>query len=77
VILNRLNQKNLKINNISISIEAKKPRLENHTDKIKDSLSKILDLEKENIGITYTSGDGLTSFGRGEGMQGFAVVSLN
>ena len=57
-------------------IEASKPKLEAHTDKIKDSLSKILKLEKENIGITYTSGDKLTSFGQGKGMQCFVVVSL-
>src|SRR3989338_4829495 len=77
VILNKLNEKNYQISNVSISIEASKPKLEKYTKKIQDSLSKILKLEKENIGITYTSGDGLTSFGRGEGMQGFAVVSFN
>jgi len=76
VILNKLSKKNLKINNVSIMIEAKKPRLEAHTDNIKDSLSKILVLEKEKIGITYTSGDELTSFGQGKGMQCFVIVSL-
>ncbi|MBI2659829.1 2-C-methyl-D-erythritol 4-phosphate cytidylyltransferase [Candidatus Woesearchaeota archaeon] len=77
VILNKLKGKNLKINNASISIEAKKPRLDSYTDKIINSLSKILNIEKEKIGITCTSGEGLTSFGRGEGMQCFVVVSLS
>lgn len=76
VMLGKLKQKNLKISNVSISIEAKKPKLEGYTGKIKASLSKILNLEKENIGITYTSGDGLTSFGQGKGIQGFAVVMI-
>ncbi|MEK6891670.1 MAG: 2-C-methyl-D-erythritol 4-phosphate cytidylyltransferase [Nanoarchaeota archaeon] len=76
VILQKLNQKNLKINNLSISIEALKPKLEKHTDKIIESLSKILNLNKENIGITYTSGDNLTSFGQGKGMQCFIVASI-
>ena len=75
-ILKKLEGKNMKINNVSISIEAKKPRLDNCTDKIIDSLSRILNTEKENIGITCTSGEGLTAFGRGEGMQCFVVVSL-
>lgn len=75
-ILKKLEGKNMKINNVSISIEAKKPRLDGYTDKIIDSLSKILNTEKQNIGITYTSGEGLTAFGRGEGMQCFVVVSL-
>lgn len=76
VILNKLNQKNMRINNVSISIEAKKPKLDNHTDNIKKSLSKILKLEEEKIGITCTSGDWLTSFGKGEGMQCFVVVTI-
>ena len=57
-------------------IEASKPKLEPHTNKIKDSLSKILKLEKERIGIAYTSGEKLTAFGRGEGIQGFAAITL-
>ena len=76
IILNKLNQKNMKVNNAVISIEASRPRLEAHTDKIKNSLSKILDLEKEKIGVTYTSGEDLTAFGQGKGMQCFVVVSL-
>ncbi|KKR78760.1 MAG: 2-C-methyl-D-erythritol 4-phosphate cytidylyltransferase, partial [Candidatus Nomurabacteria bacterium GW2011_GWA2_40_9] len=63
VILKKLKDRNMKLNNLSISIEASKPRLEKHTGKIIESLSKILSLNKENIGITYTSGDNLTSFG--------------
>ena len=66
----------MKVNNAVISIEASRPRLEAHTDKIKNSLSKILDLEKEKIGVTYTSGEDLTAFGQGKGMQCFVVVSL-
>ena len=77
IILKELNKKNIKISNVSISIEAKKPRLEKYNEKIKKSLSKILKSDKDRIGITYTSGDELTSFGQGEGIQCFAVVSLS
>ncbi|MBI3035121.1 2-C-methyl-D-erythritol 4-phosphate cytidylyltransferase [Candidatus Woesearchaeota archaeon] len=77
VILDKLKEKNMAINNVSISMEARKPNLDIHTDNIKNSLSKILNLEKEMIGITCTSGDDLTAFGKGHGMQCFAVVSLN
>ena len=76
IMLEKLNQKNMKINNVSVAIEASKPRLEHHTDKLKNSLSEILNLSQDNIGITYTSGESLTSFGQGKGMQCFAVVSL-
>ena len=76
VILRKLNEKAFKINNASISIEAARPKLEQHTDKIKNSLSKILSLEEEKIGITCTSGDKLTSFGKGEGIQCFCIINL-
>ena len=69
-------KKNMKINNVSISIEASKPKLEEYTGKIKNSLSKILKIEKEKVGIAYTTGEGLTSFGQGKGMQCFVVVCL-
>lgn len=77
LILKKLNEKKFKINNVSIMIEASKPRLEPYTDKIKDSLSKMLKMNRKNIGIAYTSGEGLTSFGQGKGIQCFAVVALN
>ena len=76
IILTKLNQTNLKINNVSISIEASKPRLERYTDKIKQSLSKILKIDKERIGINYTSGEELTAFGQGKGMQCFVMISV-
>lgn len=76
VILNKLSQKGLKIGNVGIMIEAGKPKLEQHTGRIKHSLSEILKLGKGDIGITYTSGDGLTTFGQGRGIQCFAVVSI-
>ena len=76
VILSKLKGKNMKLNNVSISIEAAKPKLEKHTGKMKESLSKILSLNEDCVGITCTSGESLTSFGRGEGMQCFCVVTL-
>ncbi|MBI2655261.1 2-C-methyl-D-erythritol 4-phosphate cytidylyltransferase [Candidatus Woesearchaeota archaeon] len=76
IILRKLDEKSFRIGNISVSIEAARPKLEQHTDKIKNSLSGLLGLEEEKIGITYTSGDKLTSFGKGEGMQCFAVVII-
>lgn len=76
VILNKLKEKNMEISSVSISIEAKRPRLDDCADKIIESLSRILAIGRETIGITFTSGEGLTPFGKGEGMQCFAVVSL-
>ena len=65
-----------KVNNVSIAIEAKKPRLDKYFENMKKIISGLLDITSSDIGITATSGEGLTSFGRGEGIQAFAIVSI-
>ena len=64
-----------KIVHVSMSIEAKRPKLAAHIDRIKDSVACTLGLDKEDIGLTATSGEGLTAFGRGEGIQVFAIIT--
>ena len=76
IILNKLYEKKMRINNVGVMIEAKKPRLEPYNGNIKNALSKILKIGRDRIGITFTSGDELTSFGRGVGMQCFVILSL-
>ncbi len=60
---------------VSISIEAKRPHLADHIPAIKKSVASMLSLQESDIGLTATTGEGLTAFGRGEGIQAFVVVS--
>ncbi len=76
VALKMVNESNYRISNIGIMIEAKKPRIEPYVDKMKKSISEILMIEEDSVGITATSGEGLTAFGRGIGIQAFAVATL-
>lgn len=64
------------LNNISISIEAQKPKIESNSFKIKEKLSKLTGIEENCIGITATSGEDLTAFGKGKGIQVFTIVTL-
>jgi 2-C-methyl-D-erythritol 2,4-cyclodiphosphate synthase len=64
------------INNLGISIEAKTPKILPLEEQMKNRLVEILGLEKNRIGINATSGEGLTAFGRGEGIQAFVIISL-
>jgi 2-C-methyl-D-erythritol 2,4-cyclodiphosphate synthase len=64
-----------KISHVSISIEAGRPHLSKHILEIRDSIAALMSLDIENIGLTATSGEGLTEFGKGEGIQVFVVVS--
>ncbi len=75
-ILEKVSGKNLKISNMAIMLEGKKPNVDEHSDKIKDKISKLTKVKKENIGIAATSGEELTEFGKGKGMQAVVVVML-
>lgn len=75
-LLMKLKRKKYRINNIGIMLECSRPKIDPMTREIKKSLNKLTGLEQEKIGITATSGEKLTSFGRGEGIQCFAIVSL-
>ncbi|MFC1704772.1 2-C-methyl-D-erythritol 4-phosphate cytidylyltransferase [Nanoarchaeota archaeon] len=76
VILDLINKKNYKVNNVGFMIEAKKPRLGANEDKIKESIANLLNIQKEKVGITATSGEELTPFGQGKAIQVFSVASL-
>ncbi len=67
---------NFTLAHVGFQLEGRKPRIDPLVPKLKSSLSKLLKLAPENIGITATSGEDLTPFGRGEGLQCFAVVTL-
>ncbi len=64
-----------KLSHVSISIEARRPHLAEHIEEIRNSIAVLLSLAAENIGLTATSGEGLTEFGKGEGIQVFVIVS--
>lgn len=76
VILKEVHQQGYKINNLSVSLECSQPKIEPISDDLKKSLSQLLRTETQHIGITATSGEGLTSFGKGEGIRCTCLVSL-
>lgn len=67
--------KNYKIVHVSISIEGKMPKISPHIDEMKKNIAKLLNIDKKNIGITATSGEELTPFGKGEGVQAIVIIT--
>jgi 2-C-methyl-D-erythritol 2,4-cyclodiphosphate synthase len=67
--------KGYRLVHVSVSIEAQRPRLAGHLPAMRKSIARLCSLTEEHVAITVTSGEGLTAFGRGEGIQAFAVVS--
>jgi len=75
-IYKKVKEKGYKVNNVGVMVEAQKPKLEKHSQAMKENISHLLDINIVDVGVTFTTGENLTSFGRGEGIQAFAIVSL-
>lgn len=75
-VLKRLKSAGGSIVNISLSLEAGEPKLEPHFSAMRTKLSELLDIEAERVGITITSGENLTAFGKGKGIFVIAQVLL-
>lgn len=75
-ILQGIEKKGYKVNNISVAVEAKTPRLEPYAPRMKKNLSGLFKIKPEDVGLAFTSGEGLTTFGKGEGIQAFSLITL-
>ena len=65
-----------KIIHCSVTIECLRPKLMPHIPKMKESVGKILGIPASSVGITATTGEGLTGFGKGEGIQVFCILTF-
>ncbi|MCF7806131.1 MAG: 2-C-methyl-D-erythritol 2,4-cyclodiphosphate synthase [Simkaniaceae bacterium] len=65
-----------KISHVSLALEAKQPRLQKHLDAIRSNVANLMGLNVSDVGMTVTSGDQLTDFARGEGIQCLAIVTV-
>lgn len=61
---------------VGVQFEGRVPRIDPLAEELKVSLAALLSLPVSAVGITATSGEDLTPFGRGEGLQCWATVTL-
>lgn len=64
-----------RIIHIALTVEGKRPRMQGKIDAMRKKISEIMQLDLTQVGITVTSGDGLTDFGCGDGLQCFCILS--
>lgn len=67
---------NQKITHVAITIEAKKPKFSGRLHEMRANIARVMRLDVSQVGVTATSGEGLTDFGCGDGAQCFAVVTV-
>jgi 2-C-methyl-D-erythritol 2,4-cyclodiphosphate synthase len=75
-IMQRVTKEKYAIGNVVVSLECKRPKIAPIEPKIKHNLSVLLGISESEIAIHATTGEGLTSFGKGEGIYGQAVILL-
>jgi 2-C-methyl-D-erythritol 2,4-cyclodiphosphate synthase len=58
-----------RIEHVAFAIEGKRPRLQSRLLEMRQKIASILNIDIASVGITATSGDALTDFGCGDGLQ--------
>ncbi|KAA0449968.1 MAG: 2-C-methyl-D-erythritol 2,4-cyclodiphosphate synthase [Candidatus Thioglobus sp.] len=64
-----------RINHIAIAIECLNPKIAAKINELKSNIADLTSLKSSDVGITATTGEGLSAFGKGEGIQVFSIVS--
>lgn len=64
-----------KVSHVAITIEGKKPTFKGRLLEMRANVARVMSLDISQVGITATTGEGLTDFGCGDGIQAFAIVT--
>ncbi len=67
---------NEKIVHLSISIECKVPKISPKIEDMRKNIARILNISENSIGITATTGEGLTECGKGNGVSVIVLITV-
>ncbi len=62
---------------LSISIECKTPKISPKIEEMRNNIARILNITPSQVGITATTGEGLTEFGKGNGISCFSIITVD
>ncbi len=65
-----------KVVHVSVSIECSTPKITPKIPQMRKSISAILEIPENCVGITATTGEGLTAFGQGKGIQAISCITV-
>lgn len=65
-----------KIIHISVSIECQTPKISPKVEEMRKNVARILGIKENCVGITATTGEGLTEFGKGNGISVFSCITV-
>ncbi len=64
-----------RLTHVSVTLECQRPKILPLIPAMTARLSELTGLAPEDVAFTATTGEGLTDFGKGLGIQGFAAVT--
>lgn len=66
---------NQQIVHVAVTLEGKRPVFKHHIDEMRQNIARVMNLNISQVGLTATSGEGLTDFGCGDGVQCFVILT--
>ena len=69
-------KKQLKLNNVDVTIVAQKPNLSSYISEMELSLSSILDISTDRISLKATTTEGMGEIGEENGLAVYALATL-
>lgn len=75
-VIRALHCKNYRAGNISVSVQAEKPRLAPYTDKMKENLSAICKIPADCVAIAAGTCEGLGFVGEGLGITAYCIATI-
>jgi 2-C-methyl-D-erythritol 2,4-cyclodiphosphate synthase len=64
-----------KVEHVALTIEGKRPRMQHRNLEMRQKIASVMKIDVSQVGLTATSGDGLTDFGCGDGLQCFCILT--
>ncbi len=65
------------ISNVDVSVIASRPKIGSFREAIRERLAELLQIAVARISVKASSGNGLTDFGRGEGIAALVVLLVD
>jgi 2-C-methyl-D-erythritol 2,4-cyclodiphosphate synthase len=74
--INLISKKQLKLNNVDVTIVAQKPNLSSYMNEMELSLSSLLDISMDRISLKATTTEGMGEIGEENGLAVYALATL-
>ncbi|NGX54974.1 MAG: 2-C-methyl-D-erythritol 2,4-cyclodiphosphate synthase [Chlamydiae bacterium] len=64
-----------KIVHVALSLEGSRPLFKERIQEMRANIARVLEIDISQVGITATTGEGLTDYGLGDGLHVFCILS--